>query len=148
MPSVTRTKRAIGCRSVVRVACRLDHRGWTTAMHPGELIYHFINTIIVAAIVSAAVLWRYRIGVVAGMRVRGGSDLVPPMAGAKREHGEFVAGTSARVWEKHLRARIVAAMAALVMGCALPFGYAWLQGEIEGLTPLHVFARSAGYGLA
>ena len=47
------------------------------AMQTGELIYHFINTIIVAGIVSAAVLWRYRVGVMTGMRVRGGVDLLP-----------------------------------------------------------------------
>ena len=98
-------------------------------MHPGELIYHFINTIIVSAIVSAVVLWRYRIGVVAGMRVRGGADLLPPIAGAKRQHGEFVAGTSARAWETRLRTHVVAAMAALVVVCALPFGYAWLRAR-------------------
>ena len=36
-------------------------------MHPGQLIAHFINTAIITAIVAGLVLWRYKVGVLAGM---------------------------------------------------------------------------------
>ena len=35
-------------------------------MHPGQFIAHFINTAIITAIVAALVLWRYKVGVLAG----------------------------------------------------------------------------------
>ena len=35
-------------------------------MHPGQFIAHFINTAIITAIVAGLVLWRYKVGVLAG----------------------------------------------------------------------------------
>lgn len=117
-------------------------------MHPGELIYHFINTIIVAAVVSAAVLWRYRVGVVIGMRARAGVDLLPAIPPAQRVHGDAVARADVQAWETQLRWRVVAAVFAVVAICALPLGYAWFHGDTEPFLPVQVVVRSAGYWLA
>src|SRR5689334_22429895 len=100
-------------------------------MHPGELIYHFINTLIVTALVSAAVLWRYRVGVVEGMRARGGATVPPSPPIDARSHGAAVPRASVHVWETRLRRRIVAATSCVVIACALPLGYAWFHGEPE-----------------
>jgi hypothetical protein len=116
-------------------------------MQTGELIYHFINTVIVAALVSAAVLWRYRIDVVAGMRVRGEVDLLPSTPLGARVHGDAVDRADVHAWEVRLRRRIVAAVCGVVILCALPIGYAWFAGESDDLLPVQVVARSSGYWL-
>jgi len=117
-------------------------------MQTGELIYHFINTIIVAGIVSAAVLWRYRVGVMTGMRLRGGVDLVSAVPRAPRDHGAPVARAGIQVWETRLRRRVVGAVFAVVAICSLPLGYAWFHGDGEVPLPVQVVVRSAGYWLA
>jgi hypothetical protein len=46
-------------------------------MHSGELIYHFINTIILTSVVAAWVLWRYRVAVLKGMQAQSGEIVAP-----------------------------------------------------------------------
>ena len=40
------------------------------SMHSGELIFHFLNTIVLTALIAAWVLWRYRAAVLRGMQAR------------------------------------------------------------------------------
>ena len=47
-------------------------------MSPGELIFHFLNTVVLTALVASGVLWRYRVDVLAGMGSSSGQALGIP----------------------------------------------------------------------
>lgn len=135
-------------------------------MQPGELIYHFVHTIIVTTVVSAFVLWRYRAGVLAGMGRVGDTALpLPPVRGEPRASGVTVAATSSQQdtgesadaptmradevsrWMASLERRVIVAVALVVAACAWPFGYAWMRGEAV-VTPAHVITRAGGFLVA
>ena len=82
-------------------------------MQPGQLIAHFINTAIITAIVAALVLWRYKVGVLAGMNTGGTVELpIPPPALRAAASGTAAAAADAVVWERQVRRRVgVAPMA-------------------------------------
>ena len=44
-------------------------------MSGGELVYHFINVVVMTALVAPLILWRYRRAVLAGMMDPGGAAL-------------------------------------------------------------------------
>lgn len=115
-------------------------------MHPGQFIAHFINTAIITAIVAALVLWRYKVGVLAGMNRGGGGELLMPPPRPR----PAVIGTdsAARVaWERQTRRRVGVIVAVLVLICSLPLAYlaAASAGEV---TPMHVFGQTGQFLLA
>ena len=71
----------------------------------GELLFHFMNVMLLTLVVAPLVLWRYRRAVLAGMQHRLGAPLpVPaPCVAAPRAPAFTVAGALA--WEAHLRRR-------------------------------------------
>ena len=80
----------------------------------GELMFHFMNVMLMTLVVAPLVLWRYRRAVLAGMQHRLGAPLpVPPARAAPRPPPAFtVAGALA--WETRLRRRIFVATLAAV----------------------------------
>jgi hypothetical protein len=65
------------------MSCRWDDSSRTssfrpTTRSPGELIFHFLNTVVLTALVASVVLWRYRVDVLAGMGSSSGQALGIP----------------------------------------------------------------------
>jgi hypothetical protein len=117
-------------------------------MNPGELIYHFVNTIIVTALVATFVLWRYRVGVLAAMRVSDGGELaldVSPVAGAR---GPAVSIADLRAWEHAAHGRVIMAVLTAVGIAAIPLGAVWLQQSGLPTTPAHILIQSASLLIA
>lgn len=116
-------------------------------MHPGQFIAHFINTAIITAIVSALVLWRYKVGVLAGMNTGGGGELPMPPPTPRPAAIGTASAASAVAWERQTRRRVGLIVAVLVLICSLPLAYlaAASAGEV---TPMHVFGQTGQFLLA
>ena len=84
-------------------------------MGGGELLFTFVNVMVVTILVTAIVLWRYRRAVLAGMQHRIGAPLPlpPPRAPAAPAPAGF-ADEAALAWEARLRRRIFAGTLAAV----------------------------------
>ncbi len=83
-------------------------------MHSGELIYHFLNTIILTALVAAWVLWRYRVAVLKGMQARSGAVVPPAEFGGLENHIERQNGEDVIRWLGRARRGIVIAVVAAI----------------------------------
>lgn len=114
-------------------------------MSGGELVYHFINVVVMTALVAPLILWRYRRAVLAGMMDPGGAalPLAPVIAPAPERAVATAAAASspaaALAWEARMRKRIfIAVLAALLPSALLIAAHGLL---IDGLpfTPAHVF---------
>ena len=106
-------------------------------MSPGELIFHFLNTVVLTALVASGVLWRYRVDVLAGMGSSSGQALgIPAVVPARTVMPQPPAAGLA--WEKQARRRIALAYLGSVAVPAL--GLAVLQLHVGNLprTPAHV----------
>jgi len=112
----------------------------------GELSFHFLNVMLMTALVAPLVLWRYRRAVLAGMQSRLGSPLPIAPAHEARPRPRAAAPTSvaaALAWEARLRRRIlVAALAALAVP-ALLLALQYLALAELPVTPVNV-VLSAG----
>ena len=106
-------------------------------MHPGELIFHFLNTVVLTALVASVVLWRYRVDVLAGMGSSSGQALSLPAVGPARTVMPQPAAAGL-AWEKQARRRIALAYLGSVAVPAV--GLAVLQLHVGKLpqTPAHV----------
>ena len=89
-------------------------------MHPGQFIAHFINTAIITAIVAALVLWRYKVGVLAGMSTGGTVELPIPPPALRTLASGTAAAADAVVWERQVRRRVDVGAALIVLVCSLP----------------------------
>jgi hypothetical protein len=112
----------------------------------GELVFHFLNVIVMTALVAPLVLWRYRRAVLAGMQDRLGAPLpfAPPRRAAEQAAATSAATVrSALAWETRLRRRIfaVALVAAFVPSLLLALYKFFL--DAEPFTPLQVFVSAA-----
>jgi len=110
----------------------------------GELIFHFVNVMLLTVVIAPLILWRYRRAVLAGMQDRGGAPL--PLAPVARNATERDASTaagasaaSALAWEAHVRRRIFFAVLAALAPSALLFATQTLALGDQPLTPAHVF---------
>ena len=118
-------------------------------MHPGQFIAHFINTAIITAIVAALVLWRYKVGVLAGMNIGGAVELpIPPppcdACGRRRPPPRRTT-----CWRGSGGCADVSpsAIAVIVLVCSLPLAY--LQAAaFGGTTPMHVLGQTGQFLLA
>jgi len=116
-------------------------------MHQAELYAHFLNTAIVTAIVAGLVLWRYKVGVLAGMNVGGPVELPIPQAVRQAPVDASTPVGSVLAWEGSLRRRIGVAAALVVLVCSLPL--AWLQADAAGVrTPMHVLGQTGQFLIA
>ncbi len=116
-------------------------------MHPGQFIAHFINTAIIAAIVAALVLWRYKVGVLAGMSTGGSVELPIPPPASRSAASETTAAAEASVWERRVRRRVGVSTALMVLVCSLPLAYLAAAG-FGDTTPMHVLGQSGQFLLA
>jgi hypothetical protein len=112
----------------------------------GELVFHFLNVIVMTALVAPLVLWRYQRAVLAGMQDRLGAPLpfAPPHRGAERAPAPGASTVvAALAWEARLRRRIfaVALVAAFVPSLLLALHKFFL--DAEPFTPLQVFVSAA-----
>ena len=116
-------------------------------MHPAQLIEHFINTAIVTAVVAGFVLWRYKVGVLAGMNVGGPFELPIPDAGRKITSTARTPVSNVLTGERRMRRRIVVVVALVVLISCLPLAY--LQAAaFGGRTPMHVIGQTGQFLIA
>jgi hypothetical protein len=110
----------------------------------GELVFHFLNVIVLTVLVAPLILWRYRHAVLAGMMDRGGAALpLPPVAAPNAERGASVApdawAAAALAWEVRIRRRIFVAVFAALSAPALLFATHYLLLDGQPFTPAHIF---------
>ena len=80
-------------------------------MFGGELIFRFLNVIVLTALVAPLVLWRYRRAVLAGMQARVGAALPLASPSAAASGGRTPIGVDAKLaWEARTRRRIFVAV--------------------------------------
>ena len=116
-------------------------------MHQGQFIAHFINTAIITAIVAALVLWRYKVGVLAGMNTGGAVELpIPPPALRGAASGPAPAADPV-VWERQVRRRVAVGTALIVLVCSLPLAYL-AAAAVGDTTPMHVVGQTGQFLLA
>ena len=116
-------------------------------MPPSALFAHFINTIIVTAVVAALVLWRYKSGVLAGMSVGGGLELAIPHVGNRKTTAAHVSSTSVLAWERRTRRRVGIAVALAVLICSLPLAYLQVAA-LTDVTATHVVGGTGHFLIA
>jgi len=106
-------------------------------MLAGKLSHFFLLTVMVTAIVSPLVIWRYGRAVLAGMQ-RSAGEAVPPAAPPITPQAEparaSVAAAARRTWERAAQRRMLAAWLLAVGGVALPM--ALLDNLASGLPLL------------
>ena len=116
-------------------------------MHPGQFIAHFINTAIITAIVAALVLWRYKVGVLAGMSSGGVVELPIPPPALRAAASGTAAAADAGVWERQVRRRVAVGTALIVLVCSLPPAYL-AAAAVGDTTPMHVLGQTGQFLLA
>lgn len=108
-------------------------------MHSGELIYHFINVIIITSIIAPWVLWRYRIAVLKGMQARSG-ELVPTAESTRAEqNAPRVVVDEVLRYLRRTRRRIVVAVVAAISLPALVMTALYLMISDLPRSPAHVW---------
>jgi len=109
----------------------------------GELMFHFMNVMLMTLVVAPLILWRYRRAVLAGMQHRLGPPLpVPAPRAAPRPPAAFtVAGALA--WERRLRRRIFAGTLAAVFVPSLLLAAQYLAFSDLPMMPSHLFLTAA-----
>jgi len=109
----------------------------------GELMFHFMNVMLMTLVVAPLVLWRYRRAVLAGMQHRLGAPLpVPaPRAAARPPPAFTVAGALA--WEARLRRRIFVGTLAAVFVPSLLLAAQYLAFSDLPMMPSHLFLHAA-----
>src|SRR5690348_13138852 len=99
-------------------------------MLAGELMFHFLLTVIITALVATFVLWRYRVAVLKGMSAAAGES-IPIGAYARRPTPppSRAIDTAPIVWERAVHRRAIAAWL-LSVGVPAPLvAIAYLTGE-------------------
>ncbi len=110
----------------------------------GELLFHFMNVMLMTLAVVPLVLWRYRRAVLAGMQHRLGAPLpLPAPRPAARSTTAGFSVAAALAWEARLRRRIFVATLAAVFIPSLLLGAQYLAFGDLPRTPLHLFLHAA-----
>ncbi|HZN24656.1 MAG TPA: hypothetical protein VFB75_10545 [Burkholderiales bacterium] len=100
-------------------------------MLAGELMFHFLLTVIITAIVATFVLWRYRVVVLKGMSFASGEPVaITPRAMTHAPSAPAAAGDSAALaWERAMHRRAICAWLITVAVPAPLIAVAYLSGE-------------------
>lgn len=108
-------------------------------MSGGELIFRFLNVIVLTALVAPLVLWRYRRAVLAGMQASVGAALpLAPWLG-RRPRGEPAMDAGAKLaWEARMRRRISVAVVAAILPPALLLSANYVVLNGLPMTPAHL----------
>jgi hypothetical protein len=118
-------------------------------MHSGELIYHFINVIIITSLIAPWVLWRYRAAVLNGMQARNG-DVLEPAAVLTRaaETAPAVSTPQVFAYLRRARSRIVIAVVAAISLPALMLAALYLLLSDLPRSPAHVWLVTSVFASA
>jgi hypothetical protein len=108
-------------------------------MHSGELIFHFLNVIVLTAIIAPWVLWRYRVAVLKGMQTRSG-EVIPVADAGKYDNAPVPANMeSVLLWASRARRRIgIAVVAAIVLPALVMTALYLILSDLPH-TPAHVW---------
>lgn len=105
----------------------------------GELMYHFIVTVIMTALVAMFVLWRYRVVVLAGMSSTKGQILpVPAASRPLPPQAKSVEKEAARDWERAVHRRVIIAWLVSVSIAAPILALPYLASLDFPLSPAHL----------
>ena len=108
-------------------------------MFGGELIFRFLNVIVLTALVAPLVLWRYRRAVLAGMQAGIGTAMpLPPSLGPRRATETAIGAAAKLAWEARIRRRIFVAVVAAILPPALLLAAHYVVLNGLPLTPAHL----------
>ena len=117
-------------------------------MHSGELVFHFLNVIVLTALIAAWVMWRYRAAVLKGMRARSG-EVIAMAEGTRHETiPAAVTVETVRRWMNRARRGIVMAVVAAVLLPALLMTGLYLILSDLPRSPAHVWLVGSVFGSA
>lgn len=117
-------------------------------MHSGELIYHFLNVVVLTAMTAPWILWRYRLAVLKGMRASS-DEVVPVAETADRENITAPAGASEVLrWNARARRNISVALAAGIVPASLLMTGLYLMVSDYPRSPAHVWLISSVFASA
>src|SRR5438128_224630 len=114
----------------------------------GQLLFHFVNVMLLTALVAPLVLWRYRRAVLAGMQTKVGAamPLAPPLAPRPRATAAPPSDVDVKLaWEARMRRRIFVAVVAALYPPALLLAVHYVAVKDVPFTPTHLllFASTA-----
>jgi hypothetical protein len=112
----------------------------------GELSFHFLNVMLLTAVVAPLVLWRYRRAVLAGMQTKAGAAiaLAPARGTRARQANPAAVGVDAKLaWEARVRRRICGAVLAALFPCALVLAVHDIVLNDLPVTPAHLWLVAA-----
>ena len=117
-------------------------------MLSGELLFRFLNVMLLTALVAPLVLWRYRRAVLAGMQTKVGAamPLAPPLGPRPHPAAASAPGVDAKLaWEARMRRRIFVAVVGALLPPALLLAGHYVVANGLPLTPAHLslFAGTA-----
>lgn len=117
-------------------------------MHSGELIFHFLNVIVLTALIAAWVLWRYRVAVLKGMQAQSG-DVIPVAETGQYENAPAAVNVeSVLLWASRARRRIViAVVAAIVLPALVMTGLYLILSDLPR-SPAHVWLVTSVFASA
>ena len=116
-------------------------------MGGGELLFTFMNVMLMTVIVAAVVLWRYRRAVLAGMQHRVGAALpLPPPRVPVAPAAPGLPVEAALAWEARLRRRIFIATLAAVSLPSLALALQYHAFSDLPLAPAQLFLSAAVTG--
>lgn len=108
-------------------------------MTGGELFFYFSVTVVVTALVSVFVLWRYRVLVLAGMNSAEGQAAPVPAPGRRvPRHAASIEADDAAGWERAVHRRVIAAWLISAGIAALVWAWLYLANVDLSLSPAHV----------
>lgn len=109
-------------------------------MFGGELIFRFLNVIVLTVLVAPLVLWRYRRAVLAGMQASAGAVL--PLAspqGPRPRSGAPIDADAKLAWEGRMRRRIFVAVVAAILPPSLLLAAHYVMLNGLPMTPAHLW---------
>jgi hypothetical protein len=85
-------------------------------MHSGELIYHFVNVIIITSLIAPWVLWRYRVAVLKGMQADSGEVIATAeLTRAEQDAARVMMNDVLRYLRRTRRHIVIAVVAAICL---------------------------------
>ena len=111
-----------------------------------QLLFHFLNVMLLTALVAPLVLWRYRRAVLAGMQTKVGAAiaLAPALGPRPRAAPASLPGVDAKLaWEARMRRRVFVAVVAALLPPALLLAVHYVVVNGLPLTPAHLLLFAA-----
>jgi hypothetical protein len=104
-----------------------------------QLLFVFLNTVIITALLAAFALWRYRNAVLAGMQSHATAMIAPPQPPSRsRERNAQTMLSETLAWERATHRRVIATYLFSVAAGALPLAALYLVQSEMPTTPMHV----------